>query len=82
VKFAGFIQHSHGYHPASLFSGEACRESFGREAEMDILEAGPLDDLGRAMALGAKVVKSAALLGGFVRRWTFPDSNQIIYDVE
>lgn len=32
------------------------------QAEMDILEAGPLDDLGRAMALGAKVVKSAAFL--------------------
>ena len=30
---------------------------------MDVLEAGPLPDLGRATALGAKVVKSPVQLG-------------------
>lgn len=31
---------------------------------MNVLEAGPVADLGQAMALGAKVVQSSGLLGG------------------
>lgn len=34
------------------------------EDDMDVLEAGPVADLGQAMALGAKVVQSSGLLGG------------------